>query len=46
MADMDDYFYNKFYPLQPMYVLGRSYAADPPCKPEETLFDCWKDFRL
>ena len=24
-------------------VLGRSYAADPTCKPEETLFDNWMD---
>ena len=37
--EMSDYFGNKFYPARPVYVVGRSYKAEPKCKPEETLFD-------
>ena len=40
---MDDYFTRKFAPLQPIYVVGRSYKAEPKCHPSETLFDAWKD---
>ena len=42
-AQMDSYFANKFHPARPVYVLGRSYKAEPKCKPQETLFDNWMD---
>ena len=42
-VEMSSYFGNKFYPARPVYVLGRSYKANPTCKPEETLFDNWMD---
>ena len=41
--EMCSYFGNKFYPARPVYVVGRSYKAEPKCKPEETLFDNWMD---
>ena len=40
---MDSYFGNKFHPARPVYVLGRSYKAEPTCAPQETLFDNWMD---
>ena len=43
MAQLDDYFTRKFAPLHPLYVIGRSYKAEPTCHPSETLFDAWKD---
>ena len=42
-AEMDSYLSNKFYPAKPVYVLGRSYKAEPTCKPQEALFDNWMD---
>ena len=42
-VEMSSYFGNKFSPARPVYVLGRSYKAEPTCKPEETLFDNWMD---
>ena len=42
-AAMDSYFGNKFFPAKPVYVLGRSYKAEPACKPQQTLFDNWMD---
>ena len=36
---MDSYFGNKFHPARPVYVLGRSYKAEPTCKPQEKLFE-------
>ena len=42
-AEMDSYFGNKFHPARPIYVVGRSYKAEPQCKPEHTLFDNWMD---
>jgi hypothetical protein len=41
--EMTDYFSRKFYPAVPVYVLGRSYAAKPECKPDQTLHDNWKE---
>ena len=41
--DMNDYFQKKFYPLQVVYLIGRAYKATPTCKPDETLFDAWKE---
>ena len=41
--EMDSYFAEKFYPARPLFVLGRSYKADPECKPQETLFNNWMD---
>ena len=41
--EMCSYFGNKFYPARPVYVVGRSYKAEPKCKPQETLFDNWMD---
>ena len=43
LEDMDDYFARKFHPLVPMFMIGRSYAMEPECKPSETLYDLWKD---
>ena len=43
VEDMSDYFQKKFHPLEVVYLVGRSYKASPQCKPEETLFDAWKD---
>ena len=40
---MSSYFGNKFYPARPVFTLGRSYTADPQCKPQESLFDNWMD---
>ena len=42
-GQMDSYFGNKFYPARPVYVIGRSYKAEPVCKPRETLWDNWMD---
>ena len=36
MHDMGDYFAHSFFPLQVMFVLGRSYAAEPTCEPRVT----------
>ena len=41
--EMTSYFANKFRPARPLFVFGRSYAADPKCKPEHTLYDNWLD---
>ena len=41
--EMSSYFANKFHPARPVYVVGRSYKAEPKCKPQETLFDNWMD---
>ena len=43
MSDMDDYFSQKFYPIQPLLVINRSYIREPTCDPEHTLFDGWKE---
>ena len=43
MEDMDDYFAKKFHPLKVMYLIGRSWGAEPTCKAKETLYDAWKD---
>ena len=43
VLDTDDYFARKFYPAVPLFVMSRSYKMPPECKPNETLFDCWKD---
>ena len=40
---MDDYFARKFRNLQALFVIGRSYVAEPQCQPEETLYDAWKE---
>ena len=37
--DMGDYFVRSFFPLQVMFVLGRSYAAEPTFEPRVTLYD-------
>ena len=42
-AAMDSYFGNKFFPAKPVYVLGRSYKAEPACKPHQTLWHNWMD---
>ena len=39
--EMTDYFTKKFSPALPVFVMGRSYTAQPTCKPENTLFDNW-----
>ena len=39
--EMTSYFSKKFFPAVPVYVFGRSYAAEPKCKPEQTLYDNW-----
>ena len=39
--EMTNYFSKKFYPVVPVFVLGRSYTAEPKCKPEYTLYDNW-----
>ena len=41
--EMDSYFAEKFYPAKPIFVLGRSYKADPECKPDQTLYNNWMD---
>ena len=41
--EMNDYFQRKFYPMQVVYLIGRSYKAEPTCKPDETLYDAWKE---
>ena len=41
--DMGDYFVRSFFPLQVMFVLGRSYAAEPTCEPRVTSYDPWKE---
>ena len=43
LRDSNDYFAKKFAPMAPLYVMSRSYAMEPKCGEEETLFDCWKD---
>ena len=43
VEDMDDYFAKKFYPLKVLYVIGRSYKAEPECRPDKTLFDAWQE---
>ena len=43
VEDMDDYFAKKLYPLRVMYVIGRSNAASPECRPDKTLFDAWQE---
>jgi hypothetical protein len=39
---MNDYLARMLFPLRPLLVMGRSRMAEPPCKPEESLFYCWK----
>ena len=43
IKDTDDYFARKFYPAVPFFVMSRSYKMPPQLKPDQTLFDCWKD---
>ena len=43
VEDMDDYFAKKFYPMRVLYVIGRSYKAEPECRPDKTLFDAWQE---
>lgn len=43
LQDSHDFFARKFAPLVPVYVMSRSYKAEPKCKPEHTLYHCWKD---
>ena len=40
---IDDYFQKKFHPLNPLFVIGRSYAMEPKCHPEHTVYDVWKE---
>ena len=46
MAEMEDYFTKKFYPILPMYMIGRSYAMEPTCKPNQTLYDAWTELAV
>ena len=39
--EVEDYFSKKFRPINPLFHVGRSYAADPKCHPSETLYDAW-----
>ena len=41
--DMGDYVARKFFPLQVMFVSGRSFAAEPRCEPRATVYDLWKE---
>ena len=43
MDEFNDYFALKFAPLSVVYVMGRSYAAQPECDPKVTLYDAWMD---
>ena len=43
MEDQSDYFAKKIHPLRVLVLIGRSYGAEPRCKPEHTLYDAWKD---
>ena len=43
LSIMDDWFAHKFAPLQVLFLIGRSYKAEPTCHPKETLYDLWKD---
>jgi hypothetical protein len=40
--EMDDYLARVLFPLRPLLVMGRSRMAEPACRPEESLFYCWK----
>ena len=40
---MSDYYQKKLHPLHVLYLIGRSYTAGPTCRPDETLFDAWKE---
>ena len=44
--DMGDYFARKFFPLQVMFVLGRSFAAEPMCEPRVTVYDLRKELAI
>ena len=44
--DMGDYFARKFFPLQVMFVSGRSFAAEPRCEPRVTVYDLWKELAI
>ena len=46
MTDMEDYLRKKFAPIQPMFMIGRSYKMDPICKPKFTLYDAWTELLL
>ena len=46
MAEMEDYFTKKFYPILPMYMIGRSYKMEPNCKPNQTLYDAWTELAV
>ena len=46
MSEMEDYFTKKFYPILPMFMIGRSYKLDPICKPKYTLYDAWTELLL
>ena len=43
MTEMEDYFTKKFYPILPMFMIGRSYKMEPTCKPNQTLYDTWTE---
>ena len=46
LKHMDDWLAHKFAPLQVLFLIGRSYKAEPMCHPKETLYDLWKDLTV
>ena len=46
MTELEDYFANKFFPINPVYLIGRSYKLKPECKPAETLYDSWTELNV
>ena len=44
--DMGDYFARKFFPLQVMFVSGRSLAAGSRCEPRVIVYDLWKELAI
>ena len=44
--DVGDFFARTFFPLQVMFVSGRSFAAESRCEPRVTVYDLWKELAI
>ena len=43
LEDTDDFLVRKLDPLVPLFIMNRSYKMEPTCRPDDTVYDCWKD---
>ena len=41
MDVMDDYFTRKFWPLEVLFIINRSYVREPKCEASQTMYDGW-----